>query len=452
MTEKSEMKEPTNLPENVSPGAGARRVMTERESRRIIWATFLGTTVEWYDFYIYAACAALVFGPQFFPGGDPVAGQIGAFATFAFGFVSRPLGGMLAGHFGDRLGRKRMLVLSLLIMGVATTLVGLLPTYEQIGITAPILLTVLRLMQGLGVGAEWGGAVTMAIEHAPPKRKALYGAAPIIGLPAGLLLSNLMLITLGVLTGPNFTTWGWRIAFVFSFALVIIGLWVRHGVSESPEFQSDANRQPKTYPFLSVLRHYTVPLICTISIAGVPAIPSYLVLTWALSYGTTNLGYERNELLLIGIICCLAQMIAIPLLALRVDKGNPRTLAVVGAGIMALTMLAFFPLFETGNIFLAGLATLLVHGSTYLPWALVSPMLGRAFPSAVRYTGVSMAYQFGAILGGGFAPMIATALLASSGATWPVALYVVGACAVMLLGVVGLSVYYRIRGNEPDWD
>lgn len=442
-------------PESMQSEAGAATappVMSERDSRRVILATFLGTTVEWYDFYLYAASAALIFGPQFFPGGDPVAGQIGAFATFAFGFVSRPLGGMLAGHFGDRVGRKRMLVLSLIVMGVATTLIGLLPSYAQIGIAAPILLTILRLMQGLGVGAEWGGAVTMAIEHAPANRKALYGAAPIIGLPAGLLLSNLVLILLGVLTGPNFVVWGWRIAFLFSFVLVVIGLWVRAGIAESPVFQQSVDSRPAGVPFLVVLRRYTVPLLCTIFISGVPAIPAYLVLTWSLSYGTTTIGYERNDLLWIGIICCIAQMIAVPLLATRVDKGRPRVLAAASAVMMAVAALVFFPLFETGNIFLAGLATLIVHASTYLAWALVPTILTRAFPGPIRYTGVSMSYQFGAIVGGGFAPLIATSLLASTGQTLSVALYMVGACLVMLLGVIGLGIYYRARRNEPEWD
>ncbi len=425
--------------------------ISTRDARRVILATFVGTTVEWYDFYLYAASAALIFAPQFFPGNDPTAAQIGAFATFAFGFLSRPLGGILAGHFGDRLGRKGMLILSLILMGVATTLIGLLPSYAQIGILAPILLTILRLVQGLGVGAEWGGAVTMAIEHAPENRKALYGAAPIIGLPAGLLLSNLVLIVLGVLTGPNFTVWGWRIAFLFSFVLVLIGIWARYGLSESPVFKEAVQDHPKALPFVTVLRHHGVPLLCTIFISGVPAILAYLVLTWALSYGTTSLGYDRNSLLWIGILCCVIQMVMIPVLAVIVDRGNPRIMGMAGAVLMAAAALAFFPLFNTGNIALAGLATVLAHASTSFVWAVVPPILARAFPGPVRYTGISMAYQFGAIIGGGFAPIIATALLAATGQTWPIALYVVIASAVMLLSIIGLGVYYRFRG-EPAWD
>lgn len=424
-----------------------------KDSRRVIVATFLGTTVEWYDFFLYAASAALIFGPQFFPEGDPVAAQIGAFATFAFGFISRPLGGLLAGHFGDKVGRKGMLVLSLLVMGLATAIIGVLPTFEQVGLWAPVLLTLLRLAQGLGVGAEWGGAVTMAVEHAPPHRKALYGAAPMIGLPAGLMLSNLMLIVLGAVTGPNFTTWGWRIAFIFSLVLVAVGVWTRYRLNESPVFEKALTEEkPKSVPFLSVLRHYFVPLICTIFISGVPSILAYLVLTWALSFGTTDIGYTRDSLLWIGIICCVIQLIMIPTLAMLVDKWNPRIVGIIGAIVMAVTSLTFFPLFETGNIVLAAIGTILAHASTSVVWAVVPSILSRAFPGRVRYSGVSMAYQFGAIVGGGFAPMIATALLAATGTTISVAIYSVIASVVMLLSIVGLYVYYKARNNEPDWD
>lgn len=435
----------------VSAPRADETTLTQKEGRRVILATFVGTTVEWYDFYLYAASAALIFGPQFFPGGDPVAGQIGAFATFAFGFISRPLGGILAGHFGDRIGRKGMLMLSLLVMGVATTLIGLLPTYEQIGLLAPILLTVLRLAQGLGVGAEWGGAITMAIEHAPANRRALYGAAPMIGLPAGLLLSNLMLIVLSAATGPNFLTWGWRIAFLFSIILVGIGIWSRYSLSESPAFARAMDDHPKALPFLVVIRTSWLPLLCTMFISGIPGIPAFLVLTWSLSYGTTSLGYDRGALLFVGILCCLIQMCAMPLLARLSDRGKPRMFVIVGAICIAVSFSLFFPLFETGNIFLAGLAIILVQASTFPVWAVVPPILSRAFPTAVRYTGVSMAYQFGSIVTGGFAPIIATTLLASTGQTYPITLYVLTACVVLAASAIGLGLYYRRRG-EPNWE
>lgn len=402
-----------------------------RESRRVIGATFLGTTIEWYDFFLYAACAALVFGPQFFPSDDPVAGQLGAFVTFTFGFIARPFGGILAGHFGDRIGRKRMLVLSLFVMGGATVLIGLIPNYATIGLAAPILLVILRLAQGLGVGAEWGGAVTMAVEHAPAKRRALYGAAPMIGLPAGLGLANLMLIALLALTGENFVTWGWRIGFVISVVLVIVGIWSRRRLAESPLFEKAAATPPARVPFIEVFRRFTPQLLLTIVIAGVPSILSYIVLTWALSYGTTQVGYAQSPLLWIGIVCCVLQIVMIPLLAGIADRWGLVPMGVLGGLLMAATAFVFFLLFNTGDIWLAALGTILAHASTSFAWAVVPPLLARTFPSRLRYTGVSMAYQFGAIVGGGIAPLIATSLLATTGSTVPVAIYVAIASVLM---------------------
>ncbi|HRO30713.1 MFS transporter [Citricoccus sp.] len=421
-----------------------------REARRVIGATFLGTTIEWYDFFLYAASAALIFGPQFFPSDNATASQIGAFATFAFGFIARPIGGILAGHFGDRIGRKRMLVLSLYLMGGATVLIGLIPTYATIGIWAPILLTLLRLIQGLGVGAEWGGAVTMAIEHAPANKRSLYGAAPTIGLPAGLMLANLMLIILMAVTGPAFLEWGWRIAFVISFLLVVVGIWARRRLGESPLFEESVKNEPAKVPFLEVFRGFTPQLLLTVFVAGVPSILSYIVLTWALSYGTTQIGYSQSALLWIGIACCVLQIVMVPLLARRADRTGLTRMAVAGATLMIAGALLFFPLFNTGNIWLAALATLLAHASTSFAWAVVPPILTQAFPGRVRYSGISMAYQFGAIVGGGFAPLIATTLLARTGTSWSVAGYVVVACLVMLACTLALTRYRTHRDYADD--
>ncbi len=410
-----------------------------KEARRVVGATFLGTTIEWYDFFLYAASAALIFGPQFFPSDDPTASQIGAFATFTFGFIARPIGGILAGHFGDRIGRKNMLVLSLYLMGGATVLIGLIPTFEDIGIWAPVLLTVLRLIQGLGVGAEWGGAVTMAIEHAPADKRSLYGAAPTMGLPAGLMLANLMLIILMAATGPAFQEWGWRIAFVISFVLVLVGIWARRRLGESPLFEESVKNEPTKVPFLEVFKSFTPQLLLTIFVAGVPSILSYIVLTWALSYGTVQVGYTQSSLLWIGIACCVLQIIMLPLLARRADRTGLTRMAVLGAVLMAVTALLFFPLFNTGNIWLAALATIMAHASTSFAWSVVPPILTQAFPAHIRYSGISMAYQFGAIVGGGFAPLIATSLLAQTGTSWSVAIYVVVAALIMLVSTLLLS-------------
>ncbi|GAA3668891.1 MFS transporter [Microbacterium marinilacus] len=410
---------------STSPTPDAADPRLRREARRVVGATFLGTTIEWYDFFLYAASAALVFGPQFFPSDDPTASQLGAFATFAFGFVARPVGGILAGHFGDRIGRKRMLILSLLVMGGATVLIGLVPNYETIGLAAPVLLVILRLAQGLGVGAEWGGAVTMAVEYAPPRRRALYGAAPMIGLPAGLMLANLMMIVLLAATGPAFVTWGWRIGFVVSVVLVVVGIWARRSLTESPLFETAVKDAPARVPFLEVFARFTPQLLLTIVIAGVPSILSYIVLTWALSYGTAELGYAQSALLWIGIVCCVLQIVMIPVLARIADRWGLVPMGALGGVLMAVTAVLFFLLFDTGEIWLAAAGTIVAHASTSFAWAVVPPLLARTFPSRLRYTGVSMAYQFGAIVGGGIAPLIATALLASSGSTAPIAIYIV---------------------------
>lgn len=436
---------PTGVPSATPRTPPSSEAARGREARRVIGATFLGTTIEWYDFFLYAASAALIFGPQFFPSDDPTASQLGAFATFAFGFIARPVGGILAGHFGDRIGRKRMLVLSLYLMGGATVLIGLIPTYESIGMWAPALLTVLRLIQGLGVGAEWGGAVTMAVEHAPADKRSLYGAAPTMGLPAGLMLANLMLIILMAATGPAFLEWGWRIAFIISFLLVVVGIWARRRLGESPLFEESVKNEPAKVPFLEVFKHFTPQLLLTIFVAGVPSILSYIVLTWALSYGTVEIGYSQTSLLWIGIACCVLQIIMLPLLARRADRTGLTRMAALGAVLMAVTALLFFPLFNTGNIWLAALATILAHASTSFAWSVVPPILTQAFPANIRYSGISMAYQFGAIAGGGFAPLIATSLLAQTGSSWSVALYVVFAALVMLASTLVLSRYKTHR-------
>ncbi|MGO1770513.1 MAG: MFS transporter [Microbacterium sp.] len=421
-----------------------------RESRRVVSATFLGTTMEWYDFFLYAASAAFVFAPQFFPADDPTASQIGAFATFAFGFIARPLGGILAGHFGDRIGRKRMLILSLYLMGGATVLIGFIPNFATIGIWAPILLCALRLVQGLGVGAEWGGAVTMAIEHAPARKRALYGAAPTVGLPAGLGLANLMLIVLMALTGDAFAEWGWRIAFIASAVLVVIGLWSRKRLGESPLFEESVKKAPARVPLVQVLARHLPQLLLTIVVAGVPSILSYIVLTWALDYGGRVLGfYDTNSLLWIGIVCCALQIVMIPFLARAADRTGLVRWGVIGAILMAVTSFAYFLLFDTGNLWLAAIGTLLAHASTSFAWAVVPPLLTRAFPGAVRYTGISMAYQFGAIVGGGFAPLIATTLLASTGWSMSVAIYVGGASIVMLGCVLALARFRVHQDTAP---
>ncbi|MQA08859.1 MAG: MFS transporter [Pseudonocardiaceae bacterium] len=409
-----------------------------REARKVARASFIGTTIEWYDFFLYGAAAALVFGPQFFPGGDPVLGQMGAFATFAVGFLTRPIGGMIAGHFGDRIGRKRMLVLSLLVMGSATVLVGVLPNYEQIGVTAPIILVLLRLLQGLAVGAEWGGAALMAVEHAPRRRRTLYGSSPQLGVPAGAILSNVMMLGLSAATGDGFTEWGWRIGFIASVVLVVYGLIIRRTLTESPLFQQAAQHGPTRAPLLQVLRRYPIGvLVAVFATAASPAF-GYTVLTFSLSHGTNEVGYGRDALLTVIIVVSVIQLGATLMMAEFSDRFGRRRTMIVGSIFQIGAALAFFPLFDTGVIFLAGLACtlgILTNAAQYAP---LPAVMSDLFPTHLRYSGSSLGYQFGSIVGGSFAPIIATAIFAASGNSLLIGVYL-ATLTVIALGAIVLA-------------
>jgi MFS family permease len=415
------------------PPSGHGSADRSNEVRTVAAATFVGTTLEWYDFYLYAACAALVFGPLFFPSADPLAGQLGALATFAVGFMARPLGGAVAGHFGDRWGRKRMLVITLMVMGLATVAVGVLPTYDSAGALAPVLLVILRILQGLAMGGEWGGAVSMAVEHAPPHRRAFYASAPMMGSPAGLILANLVLLGLIAATGESFTTWGWRLGFLSSVVLVLVGIYVRRQVSESPLFDDQVASEPERIPLVQVVRRHPGALLKTLVVAGVPGISTYMVLTYALTYGTTVVGYSRLSLLVAGIAVCAVQLVLLPLVARIGDKSGTRRLVLVGTGLQGLAALLFFPLFDTGNFAIAVVVSVVAVVPTVFTYAALPTVLSEQFPTKVRYTGISMAYQLGAIVGGGIAPIIATTIFAASGVSFLIGVYMAAANVVMLL-------------------
>ena len=428
---------PTGRPEQHTYGArGLTPTQKSREARRVVFASFIGTAIEWYDFFLYGVTAALVFGPQFFPSSNELASQLAALSTFTVGFVIRPLAGAVAGHLGDRIGRKRMLVASLLLMGCATVGIGLLPGYAHIGILAPVLLVVLRLAQGAGVGAEWGGAALMAVEHAPPHRRGLYGSAPQVGVPAGAITANLVLLLASQLTGDAFASWGWRIPFLASAVLVVVGLVVRGRINESPLFERAATtRRPTRAPVLEVVRRHPLALLrgALVTVAA-PAF-GYIVLTYVLSYGTAQVGYTRNTLLAIVIAASFWQVVALLGFSGLTDRLGRKRVMLAGAAAQIAAALIFFPLFDTGRPLLALLACCVAITTISAQYGPLGALLAELFPTRVRYSGASVGYQLGNILGGGLAPLVATALFAASGASWTVGLYLAGASAVTLVAI-----------------
>jgi metabolite-proton symporter len=410
-------------------------------ARRVARASFIGTTIEWYDFFIYATAAALVFGPQFFPSESTLASTLAAYSTFAIGFIARPIGGIIMGHFGDRVGRKQLLVFSLLLMGAATFLIGLLPGYASIGVWAPILLILLRLAQGIGVGGEWGGAVLMAVEHAPPAKRTFYGSFPQMGLPAGIIVSNAVFLIVGQFVGPAaFTAWGWRIPFLLSAALVVFGLVLRLRIMESPEFAEvkDTGRVARQ-PFVEVVRRQPKQLLLTsgASIAA-PAL-GYLVLVYLLGYGTKSLGLSQNTMLTLIIVGSVTWMTVIGASAMLADRVGRKPVFLAGAALATLWSVPFFLLIDTAQPVVMALAIIVATSGIAAMAGPQAALVADVFPVHVRYSGTSTAYQVGSVLGGAVAPLVATALFAQYGSSMPVALYMAAMGLITLLSMAALA-------------
>lgn len=399
---------------------------------KVAFASFIGTAIEWYDFFLFGTAAALVFSTQFFPTLSPAAGTLAAFATFGAAFVARPLGGIVFGHFGDRIGRKKMLVVSLMVMGLGTVAIGLLPTYEQIGIAAPALLVLARLAQGFAVGGEWGGAVLMAVEHAPPERRAFYGSWPQAGVPAGLVLSAGAFLLVGQLPEEQFLTWGWRLPFLASIILVAVGLYIRLQVVESPDFREvRESRSVSAFPLVDVLREGKRPLLIGMCAQAAANIPFYMAAVFVLSYGPQQLGISRDVILLALIAACVLDIFTVPAVAMLADRFGRRSTLLAGSVYMAAIAFPFFLLFNTGSPWLILLAMVLVitigHAVTY---SAIAGFLAELFPARLRYTGASVAYQVGGTIASGPAPFIAAALFAAAGSSWVISAYMLLGCAV----------------------
>ncbi len=438
-------------PQDPTSSSTGHPVVTDRERRRVIFATIVGTTVEWYDFFIYATAAGLVFSQLFFsPAGEQL-GILLSFATVGISFLFRPLGAFLAGHFGDKYGRRIVLMLTLILMGAATTLVGVLPTYDSIGIAAPILLIVLRILQGTSAGGEWGGAVLMSVEHAPDNKRGMFGASPQIGVPLGLLLaSGVTALMTRIAPGDAFLAWGWRVPFLLSVVLIVIGYYIRRRVEESPVFLEIAERQEQTSAPVAVLfrKHLPLVIVAAVVFAGNNAV-GYMTTGGYIQRYATNpdgpVGLGREGVLLAVTGSAVTWLVSTWIGGWVSDKLGRRNTYIVGWILQLIGVLTLFPLVNTGSIGLLflGLAILTVGlGFTYGPQA---ALYAELFPASIRFSGVSISYAIGAILGGAFAPTIATALVQATGGTGAVTIYLAG---MTLLGLIA-TLLLRDRSHLP---
>ena len=437
---------------SASPGltpTGTIAAHTDR--RRVVFATVVGTTVEWYDFFIYASAAGLVFGQIFFGPAGPGVATILSFLTVGISFLFRPLGAFLAGHFGDKYGRRVVLMVTLILMGVATALIGLLPTFAVIGIAAPILLIFLRILQGISAGGEWGGAVLMAVEHAPKSKRGLFGASPQIGVPLGLLLaSGVMALMALIAPGDAFLEWGWRIPFLLSVVLILVGYYIRRRVEESPVFSEIAERKEQTrMPIVQLFRrHALLVVIAALVFAGNNAVGYMTTGGYIQGYATDPegpLGLERGAVLGAVTGSAVTWLLSTWVAGWISDRIGRRTTYIAGWIMQLVGVFTLFPLVNTGNVGLLflGLAILTIGlGFTYGPQA---ALYAELFPASIRFSGVSISYAIGAILGGAFAPTIATALVQATGTTMSVTWYLAG---MTVLGLIA-TLLLRDRSGIP---
>ena len=425
-------------------------IATHADRRRVVFATVVGTTVEWYDFFIYATAVGLAFGQLFFaPLGANSA--LVAFATVGVSFLFRPLGAFLAGHLGDKYGRKVVLMWTLILMGLATALIGVLPTYDAIGVAAPVLLVLLRIIQGISAGGEWGGAVLLAVEHAPRRRRGAFGAAPQIGVPLGLLLaSGVMAVMAMIAPGDQFLVWGWRVPFLLSIVLIAIGYYVRRRVEESPVFAELSERKEETrMPIVQLFRkHALLVLIAAFVFAGNNAVGYMTTGGYIQGYATNPegpLALERGPVLWAVAGSAVTWLLSTLAAGFISDRIGRRTTYIAGWILQLIGVFTLFPLVNTGSVGLlfAGLAILTIGlGFTYGPQA---ALYAELFPASIRFSGVSISYAIGAILGGAFAPTIATALVSATGTTMAVTWYLAG---MTVLGLIA-TLLLRDRSGIP---
>jgi len=421
--------------------------MQKRTEGKVLIASLVGSSIEWFDYFLYGTVAALVFNELFFHNEDPTVGLLLAYASFALSLFIRPLGGVIFSHIGDRIGRKKTLVLTLSLMGGSTVLMGLLPTYASIGVAAPVLLIVLRLIQGIGLGGEWGGALLLAVEYAPRERRGLFGSIPQMGVTIGMLLGTLAMSIMSLLPDEQFMSWGWRVPFILSVFLVIFGLWIRKGVDETPSFKKALEKgHIAKVPFLVTMKTHWKEVLIAIGAKVVETAPFYIFGTFIVSYATTQLGFSRTAALNAVTIATIVTTILIPIMGRLSDKWGRKKLYVGGTIGMILYAFPYFWLLQQDSVFFLILATVLGLGVIWAPiTAVLGTMFSEIFQSNIRYTGISLGYQIGAAAAGGTAPLVATALLRAYDNSYvPVALYIILTSVISLIAVAAV----RDRKNE----
>lgn len=437
---------PVALPSSPSSPSQSWPPAEPGKAPKVAAASLIGTTIEYYDFAVYGTASALVLGPAFFPSGNATVSSLAAFLTFAAAFLSRPLGVVLFGTIGDRLGRRRALVASLLLMGVATVGVGLLPTYESAGLLAPVLLVTLRLLQGVSMGGEWGGAVLLAAEHAPPGRRALYAAIPNVGPSLGFLLSSAVILpTLNIVGRDGFTEWAWRVPFLLSAVLVMVGLWVRATVSESPVFRSTSSASPESpvpsasrFPLGTLVARYPGRLLLGTGAAIGGSAVYYLTIVYSLSYGPKSLGIPQNTMLTAASVGAAAGIaITLPVARLA-DRVGRRPLMLAGAAGCVVWAVPMYASLSTGNAYVITGAYTVGLMLLALMFSPVAAFLAELFPARLRYTGASAAFILANTLGGGFAPLVATWLNSQWSSPLVLGFYTGGLCLVSLLCLLAL--------------
>jgi MFS family permease len=417
-------------------------------AKKATLGSFVGTTIEWYDFFIYGTASALVFRHVFFPSHEALVGTLLSFATFGVAFIARPLGGLIVGHFGDRVGRRPMLVMTLVVMGCATGAIGLMPTYASIGVAAPLILVVLRFIQGLSVGGEYGGAVLMTVEHAPKHRRGLYGSWVQAGSPAGQIIANgVFLITTALMSQDDLLAWGWRIPFLASFVLVVVGLIIRLRVEESPEFKRlERGNQKETSPLVSVLRKYRKQVILMAGAYLVHGVVIYGAAVYSLNYGTNSLDFSYSQMLLLILLCQVVVLILIPTFAHLGDQVGIKKVFLIGNVGMGLMGIPWVMLLDTGSFGLALLGYLLIFIPYAATYGTMAAFFASIYDSRVGYSGISMGYQLGSIFGSGLTPLAAAALIASTGTVVTFGVYI-GVAAILS---VAATIYLTAHKEEPE--